>query len=115
MSIWARNLKDPTQKGATALLFLNANTTACDSKMDKSCGGALAAPAPSPCVLSRGLLTFQRYDERSVILLTPIVRFVRSMQRCLPRGCENCAWKLRGSRRLGTSRLVRWQTNSSHG
>jgi hypothetical protein len=43
MSIWARNLKDPKQKGATALLFLNANTTACDPKMDKNCGGTLAA------------------------------------------------------------------------
>eukprot|EP01043_Picozoa_sp_COSAG02_P013734 COSAG02_NODE_555_length_20407_cov_11.072878_3_plen_98_part_00 len=97
MSVWARNLKDPTQKGATALLFLNANTTACDSKVDKSCGGALTAAHPSLCALSRGLLTFQRYGERSVISLALIVRLVDSMQRCLPRGCENCAWKLRGS------------------
>lgn len=34
--IWARNLQDPKQKGATALLFLNANTTVCDSRR---CGG----------------------------------------------------------------------------
>jgi hypothetical protein len=27
-------------QGATALLFLNGNTTECDTQTDKSCGGA---------------------------------------------------------------------------
>ena len=55
MSVWARNLKDPKQKGATALLFLNANTTVCDAAVDKSCGGALPL-APGAVAVGRSQL-----------------------------------------------------------